>query len=141
MAGATRAEEGTWLEGETAYIRMDVGANTARNETGNVLRAATEQAGGAQAMRRLNATIEQRPLAEAPALRQQQRRQQAQSVLTNIQQTDSTLRLTLYPDSQLSERDLRQAQVYQVAADTIVVVLPGQMIRYRMGSQAAMPVK
>lgn len=92
-------------------------------------------------MRHLNATIEQRPLAEAPALRQQQRRQQAQSVLTNIQQTDSTLRLTLYPDSQLSERDLRQAQVYQVAADTIVVVLPGQMIRYRMGSQAAMPVK
>ncbi|MBP1655643.1 MAG: hypothetical protein H6Q31_244 [Bacteroidetes bacterium] len=139
--GAALAEKGTWLEGETTYIRMDAGANTARNETGNVLRAATEQARSAQAMRHLNATIEQRPLAEAPALRQQQRRQQAQSVLTNIQQTDSTLRLTLYPDSQLSERDLRQAQVYQVAADTIVVVLPGQMIRYRMGSQAAMPVK
>jgi hypothetical protein len=139
--GAALAEKGTWLEGETTYIRMDKGANTARNETGNVLRAATEQARSAQAMRHLNATIEQRPLAEAPALRQQQRRQQAQSVLTNIQQTDSTLRLTLYPDSQLSERDLRQAQVYQVAADTIVVVLPGQMIRYRMGSQAAMPVK
>lgn len=141
MVGAALAEKGTWLEGETAYIRMDVGANTARNETGNVLRAATEQAGGAQAMRRLNATIEQRPLAEAPALRQQQRRQQAQSVLTNIRQTDSTLRLTLYPDSQLSERDLRQAQVYQVTPDTIIVVLPGQMIRYRVESQAAMPVK
>ena len=140
-AGATLAGEGTWIEGETAYIRMDTGANTARNETDNVLRAATEQAGGAQAMRRLNATIEQRPLAEAPALRQQLRRQQAQAVLTNIRQTDSTLRLTLYPDSQLNERDLRQAQVYKVAADTILVVLPVQMIRYRVESQSAMPVK
>ena len=141
MVGAAFAGEGTWIEGETAYIRMDKGANTARNETGNVLRAATEQAGGAQAMRLLNATIEQRPLAEAPSLRQQQRRQQAQAVLTNIRQTDSTLRLTLYPDSQLNERDLRQAQVYQVTPDTIIVVLPGQMIRYRLESQAAMPVK
>ncbi|HSQ74613.1 MAG TPA: zf-HC2 domain-containing protein [Bacteroidota bacterium] len=141
MVGVAFADKGTWIEGETAYIRMNTGANTAKNETDNVLRAATEQAGGAQAMRRLNATIEQRPLAEAPALRQQQRRQQAQAVLTNIRQTDSTLRLTLYPDSQLSERDLRQAQVYQVAADTIIVVLPGQMIRYHVESQVAVPVK
>ena len=141
ITGAAVADAGDWVEGETAYIRVDKGANTAKNEANNVLRAAADQVGYGQTMTRINATISQRPIADAPVLRQQQRRQQSQTVLANLQQTDSTLRLTLYPDSQLNERDLRQAQVYRVTPDTILVVLPGQMIRYRMQSQAAMPVR
>jgi len=143
MTGAGIAEEGSWIEGETAYIRMDKGANISTDGAANALHAMTEKDGRSQqAVTRLNARIEQRPLADAPIVRQQQqRRQQSQAVLANIQQSDSTLHLTLYPDPQLNERDLRQAQVYRLTPDTIVVVLPGQMIRYRVGSQAALPAR
>jgi hypothetical protein len=90
MTGAAVADAGDWVEGETAYIRLDKGANTAKNEANNVLRATADQVGYGQTMTRINATISQRPIADAPALHQQQRRQQSQTVLANLQQTDST---------------------------------------------------
>lgn len=139
-AGAV-ADQGEWIEGETADIRMDKGANAPATDAVSNARKMTEREGYGHAPRRIDAVVNQRPLAEAPLLRQQQRRQQAQTVLANLQKTDSTLKVTLYPDPQFSDRDMRQARVYQLAADTIVVVLPGQLIRYRTQSQAAVPVR
>jgi hypothetical protein len=139
-AGAI-GDDGEWIEGETAAIRMDKGANAPHTDAVTNARKMTDREGYGHAPRRIDAVVYQRPLAEAPVLRQSQRRQQAQTVLANLQQTDSTLRVTLYPDPQLNDRDLRQARVYQLAPDTIVVVLPGQTIRYRTQSQAAVPVR
>jgi hypothetical protein len=135
------AGHGEWIEGETADIRMDKGANAPATDAVANARKMTEREGYGQALRRIDAVVNQRPLGEAPVLRQQQRKQQAQTVLANLRQTDSTLQVTLYPDPQFNDRDLRQARVYQLAADTIVVVLPGQLIRYRAQSQAAIPVR
>ncbi len=141
LAGGTYAIEGTWVVGETSALRNEKAASSVRDEISIAKRQKTDTAPSEEGLQRIRATISQRALTDAPVLRQQQRRQAAQTMLTNVQQTDSTLRLTLYPDSQLSERDLSRAQVYRLTADSIVVVLPGQMIRYRMESSGLTPVR
>jgi anti-sigma factor RsiW len=137
-AGGAFIDQGTWIEGIASDLPRGTGANVER--LGNAKTRALESSSNRNRIDRklepVDATVSQRPLVDAPILQQQQRRQQAQTVLTNVIQTDSTLRLTLYPDSQLSDYALRQAQVYRLTDDSLVVVLPGQLIRYRFQAPA-----
>jgi len=137
-AGGAIIDQGTWIEGIASDLPRGTGANVERlgNAKTRALESSSNRNRGDRKLEPVDATVSQRPLLDAPVLQQQQRRQQAQTVLTNVIQTDSTLRLTLYPDSQLSDYALRQAQVYRLTDDSLVVVLPGQLIRYRFQAPA-----
>ncbi|MCC6398838.1 MAG: zf-HC2 domain-containing protein [Bacteroidetes bacterium] len=137
-SGGAFMDQGTWVEGIASDVPRGIGANVEHPAYGkpDVLQPRGNRNHIDRKLEPIDATVTQRPLADAPPLQQQQRRLQAQTVLTNVIQTDSTLRLTLYPDSQLSDYALRQAQVYRVADDSLVVVLPGQLIRYRFQAPA-----
>lgn len=79
----------------------------------------------------VDARIMQRPITDAPA-GQQKRQQSTQTVLAHISQSGTRLLVTLYPAVALRGQDIQQAKAYQLAPDSISIVVPGKNIRFKL---------
>ena len=122
------------VKGKSEALMQKADKDNLRSGGGAKKTAATQQA---MNMNELAVTISQQPLSSLPVRQQQlQARLSVNSVQTLVQQRDHRLAMTLYLDSLVNERDLKNASVSPVSEDSLVISLANQKIGYHLQQPA-----
>ena len=146
-------ESGDWREGQIRNVGEDVAPGSAMGTTDAsrasdlrrgseaMAKAKGESASSIPASARLlsQARLSQRPLSDAPLVRQQVRH--PQSILSKITSAGEELHIVLYPDSAFDERELQEAKVFQIGPDSLSIVMQKHLVQLKFGTSQTQPAR